>query len=46
LSRRIAYYQCASLVEGTNTVRRELGLPEAHIRATDPKLNFAGVRDG
>jgi hypothetical protein len=26
------------LVEGTNIVRRELGLPEAHIRAADPRL--------
>jgi 5-methyltetrahydropteroyltriglutamate--homocysteine methyltransferase len=43
LSRRIAYYKCVSLVEGTNIVRRELGLPEAHIRAADPKLYFAGV---
>src|SRR5205814_2195311 len=41
ISRRIAYYKCVSLVEGTNIVRRELGLPEAHIRAADPKLYFA-----
>jgi methionine synthase II (cobalamin-independent) len=41
LSRRIAYYKCVALVEGTNMVRRELGLPEAHIRAADPKLYFA-----
>jgi len=27
LSRRIAHYKCVSLVEGTNIVRRELGLP-------------------
>jgi 5-methyltetrahydropteroyltriglutamate--homocysteine methyltransferase len=43
LSRRIAYYKCVSLVEGTNIVRRELGLPEAHIRAADPRLYFANV---
>jgi 5-methyltetrahydropteroyltriglutamate--homocysteine methyltransferase len=43
LSRRIAYYKCVTLVEGTNIVRRELGLPEAHIRAADPKLYFAKV---
>ena len=43
LSRRIAYYKCVALVEGTNIVRRELGLPEAHIRADDPKLYFANV---
>ncbi len=42
LSRRIAYYKCVSMVEGTNIVRRELGLPEARVRASDPKLYFAG----
>jgi tetratricopeptide (TPR) repeat protein len=41
ISRRIAYYKCVSLVEGANIVRRELGLPEAHIRAADPRLYFA-----
>jgi 5-methyltetrahydropteroyltriglutamate--homocysteine methyltransferase len=46
LSRRIAYYKCVSLVAGTNIVRRELGLPEAHIRAADPKLYFAGAGEG
>jgi 5-methyltetrahydropteroyltriglutamate--homocysteine methyltransferase len=40
LSRRIAYYKLVSLVQGTNIVRRELGLPEARVRATDPKLWF------
>lgn len=43
LSRRIAYYKCVALVEGTNIVRRELGLPEARVRAADPKLYFAGT---
>ena len=42
LSRRIAFYKCVALVEGTNIVRRELGLSEARIRAADPKLWFAG----
>jgi hypothetical protein len=32
-----------SLVAGANLVRRELGLPQAHIRAADPKLYFAGA---
>jgi 5-methyltetrahydropteroyltriglutamate--homocysteine methyltransferase len=45
LSRRIAYYKCVSLVAGTNIVRRELGLPEAPIRAADPKLYFAGTSE-
>jgi 5-methyltetrahydropteroyltriglutamate--homocysteine methyltransferase len=40
LSRRIAYYKCVSMVEGTNIVRRELGLPEVRVRAADPKLYF------
>ena len=40
LSRRIAYYKCVAMVQGTNIVRRELGLPEAHIRAADPRLAF------
>ena len=31
LSRRIAFYKCVALVEGTNIVRRELGLPEARV---------------
>jgi 5-methyltetrahydropteroyltriglutamate--homocysteine methyltransferase len=43
LSRRIAYYKCVSLVQGTNIVRRELGLPEAPIRAADPRLYFASA---
>src|SRR5262245_33572322 len=42
LSRRIAYYKCVTLVEGTNIVRRELGLPEARVRAADRTLYFAG----
>src|SRR5947199_280187 len=41
LSRRIAFYKCVALVEGTNIVRRELGLPEARVRAADPDLWFA-----
>jgi 5-methyltetrahydropteroyltriglutamate--homocysteine methyltransferase len=43
LSRRVADYKCVSMVQGTNIVRRELGLPEALIRAADPKLYFAGA---
>jgi len=27
-------------------VRRELGLPEARVRAADPRLYFAGVDKG
>jgi len=46
LSRRIAYYKCVAIVEGTNIVRRELGLPEARIRAADPRLYFATAGEG
>ena len=45
LSRRIAYYKCVALVEGTNIVRRELGVPEARVRAADPRLWFASGAD-
>ena len=45
LSRRIAYYKCVALVEGANMVRRELGLPEARVRAADPTLWFASVEE-
>ena len=45
LSRRIAYYKCVALVEGTNIVRRELGLPEARVRAADPRLYFASAAE-
>ncbi len=44
LSRRIAHYKCVSLVEGTNIVRRELGLPEASIRAADPRYALRSER--
>ena len=40
LSRRIAFFKSVSLVTGTNLVRRELGLPEAPVRATDPQYAF------
>ena len=40
LSRRIAFYKCAAIVQGANIVRRELGLPEAEVRAADASLAF------
>ncbi len=43
LSRRIAYYKMVALVQGTNIVRRELGLPTAEVRAADPRLAFGSV---
>tara|TARA_Y100000590_G_scaffold464361_1_gene633608 strand:- start:1681 stop:2856 length:1176 start_codon:yes stop_codon:yes gene_type:complete len=42
MSRRIAYYKCVALVRGTNIVRKELGLPQSEIRATDPTYAFMG----
>jgi hypothetical protein len=33
------------LVDGTSIVRRELGLPEARVRAADPGLYFASVAE-
>ncbi len=41
LSRRIAFYKCIALVEGTNIVRKELGIPEAEVRASDSSLSFS-----
>jgi 5-methyltetrahydropteroyltriglutamate--homocysteine methyltransferase len=43
LSRRIAFYKCAAVVQGANIVRRELGLPEVPIAAADPRLAFGQV---
>ena len=40
LSRRIAFYKCVAIVEGTNLVRKELGVPEAEVRAADASLAF------
>lgn len=41
MSRRIAFYKMVSIVRGTNTVRRELGLPEARCLAADPQYALA-----
>jgi len=37
-----AFYMCVALVEGTNIVRRELGLPEARVRQP---IRSCGSRD-
>jgi 5-methyltetrahydropteroyltriglutamate--homocysteine methyltransferase len=37
MSRMHAFYKMLSITRGTNIVRRELGLPEASILATDPR---------
>ena len=40
MSRRHALYKMVSLVQGTNAVRRELGLPEAECLAADPEFSL------
>ncbi len=40
MSRRHAYYKMVSLVQGTNIVRKELGLPLAESRGADPKFSL------
>ncbi len=41
MSRKHAFFKMAALVQGTNIVRRELGLPEAACRAADPRYSLA-----
>src|SRR5579862_2304808 len=38
VNRAVAAHKASALVQGTNVVRRELGLPEAPVRAADPAL--------
>lgn len=38
MSRTHALYKMAALVQGTNIVRRELGLPEAEVPLADPRF--------
>jgi len=40
MSRRHAYYKMVSLVQGTNIVRKELGLPVAESLGADAKLSL------
>ncbi|HEX6994040.1 MAG TPA: cobalamin-independent methionine synthase II family protein [Gammaproteobacteria bacterium] len=40
MSRRHALYKMAALVQGTNIVRKELGLPQAECLLADPKLSL------
>ena len=42
MSRRHAYYKMVSIVRGTNLVRRELGLAEAHCLAADERFSMVG----
>jgi 5-methyltetrahydropteroyltriglutamate--homocysteine methyltransferase len=38
MSRTHAYYKMIAMVRGVNTVKRELGLPEAEIPAANERL--------
>jgi 5-methyltetrahydropteroyltriglutamate--homocysteine methyltransferase len=40
MSRRHAFYKMVALVQGTNLVRKELGLPVAESLAADPKFSL------
>jgi len=35
-NRLVAFYKATAIAQGTNIVRRELGLPESRVRAADP----------
>ena len=39
-NREIAFYKASSIAQGTNIVRRELGLPETYVPAADPALQI------
>ena len=41
-NRLVAFYKSAAIVQGTNIVRRELGLDEEPVRAADPLLQIDG----
>jgi hypothetical protein len=38
-----AFYKMVALTRGTNIVRKELGLKEADIPATNPKLSMVPI---
>ena len=40
MSRMHAFYKMVALSRAANIVRKELGLPENYIPATDPKLSM------
>jgi 5-methyltetrahydropteroyltriglutamate--homocysteine methyltransferase len=45
-SRMHAFYKMVALVRGANIVRKELGLDEVYIPATDPSLSMVPVAGG
>ena len=44
MGRRHAAYKMVSMVLGTNTVRKELGLPEAECLAADPRYSLTETK--
>jgi 5-methyltetrahydropteroyltriglutamate--homocysteine methyltransferase len=44
MSRRHAFHKMVSIVQGTNIVRRELGLPEAQCLAADDRFSMVEER--
>jgi 5-methyltetrahydropteroyltriglutamate--homocysteine methyltransferase len=44
MARRHALYKMVSLVQGTNIVRKELGIKEAECIAADPNLTLLDVK--
>jgi 5-methyltetrahydropteroyltriglutamate--homocysteine methyltransferase len=44
MSRRHAFFKMAAMVQGTNIVRRELGLPQAECLAADPRYSLVSSR--
>jgi len=40
MSRRHAFYKMGALVQGTNVVRKELGVPEAECLLADPRYSL------
>src|SRR5246500_1859361 len=44
MSRRHATYKMVATVQGTNIVRKELGLPEAECLAADPRFSLVRTR--
>jgi 5-methyltetrahydropteroyltriglutamate--homocysteine methyltransferase len=44
MARRHALYKMISLVQGTNIIRKEHGIPEAECIAADPKLTLLDVK--
>ena len=39
-NREIAFYKASAIAQGTNIVRRELGLPPMYVPAADPALQI------